>query len=285
MLTGSQHTVLPDNERVNGCPSAITSSIVDCQLCFESVLGAGSQLSAATFSVNRCSDVMAPASDINASCAPFAFASVWTFHSQKSPSSFNREDLPLSITLKPLRSQLPPLIVGACYISPLTSSQLIRSSAVDRFDTLTRHLRAATAAVAAVAANAAPGHVILAGSYNATASKFSDAWVHTIDPSIPVHWQSGDQTVNSYGHQLMQLCEDTCMVLCTGRTLTDTPAAPSFPRANSRLHHALVSPQLFPLIQFCGIQPHRIDSDHSPLVMQLHLSIFSTPNSDPHHIP
>ena len=57
--------------------------------------------------------------------------------------------------------------------------------------------------------------------------------------------------------------------MCTGRTPTDIPDTPSYPRSNSCLDHALVSPSLFPHILSCGVLPARPDSDNSPLHLQL----------------
>ena len=166
------------------------------------------------------------------------------------------------VTLTASSPQLPTLTIGACYIPPATSAQLQLSSVSDRFDTLTRHLRAATVA---------SGHVILAGDFNAKVGNISDSWV-TCFGDIPPHRLPTDPPQhNQHGTHLMQMCEDTSMVLCTDRTLSDVPALPSFPRASSWLDHALVSPNLFPLIHSCGVQPHRRDSDHSPLVLTLHI--------------
>ena len=81
------------------------------------------------------------------------------------------------VTLTASSPQLPTLTIGACYIPPATSAQLQLSSVSDRFDTLTRHLRAATVA---------SGHVILAGDFNAKVGNISDSWV-TCFGDIPPH--------------------------------------------------------------------------------------------------
>ncbi len=158
---------------------------------------------------------------------------------------------------------------------PITSHQVALSSVTDRFDTLTRHIRAA---VAAAAAAATPAHIMVDGDFNAKVGNLPDAWVSTFNEDI-LPRQSQDQGTNALGPHLMQLCEDTSMVLCTGRTPLDTPVAPSYPRGNSRLDHALVSPSLFPFIHACGISSPTQDSDHCPLVMNLHLPF--TPPSTP----
>ncbi len=179
------------------------------------------------------------------------------------------------VTLKSPSAQLLPITIGVCYIPPITSHQMALSSVTDRFDTLTRHIRAA---VAAAAAAATPAHIMVAGDFNAKVGNLPDAWVSTFNEDIPPR-QSQDQGTNALGPHLMQLCEDTSMVLCTGRDPLDTPAAPSYPRGNSRLDHALVSPSLFPFIHACGISSPTQDSDHCPLVMNLHLPF--TPPSTP----
>ncbi|DBB14297.1 TPA: hypothetical protein ACH3X3_001234 [Trebouxia sp. C0006] len=112
--------------------------------------------------------------------------------------------------------------------------------------------------------------VAIAGDSNAKEGNLPDAWVSTFSEDIPAG-QSQDQGTNALGPHLMQLCEDTSMVLCTGRTPLDTPATPSYPRGNSRLDHTLVSPSLFPFIHSWGISSPTQDSDHCPRVMKLHL--------------
>ena len=56
------------------------------------------------------------------------------------------------------------------------------------------------------------------------------------------------------------------MVLCTGRTVGDVLAKPSFKArvntAPSRLDHILVDPELFPFVESCRVGPCRPDSDH-----------------------
>ncbi len=98
------------------------------------------------------------------------------------------------------------------------------SSVTDRFDSLTRHMRAAVT----------PAHIMVAGDFNAKVGNLPDAWLSTFNEDIPAR-QSQDQGTNALGPHLMQLCEDTSMVLCTGRTPLDIPAAPSYPRGTRDL--------------------------------------------------
>ncbi|DBB06675.1 TPA: hypothetical protein ACH3X1_012184 [Trebouxia sp. C0004] len=72
------------------------------------------------------------------------------------------------------------------------------------------------------------------------------------------------------------------MILCTGRTLADTPAQPTFKaRTNtvaSRLDHVLVDPDLFSSIQYCGVGLTRPEPDHMPLEMRILLSAAAPPS-------
>ena len=184
------------------------------------------------------------------------------------------------VTLKSPSAQLPPITVDLCYVPPITSHQMALSSVTDRFDTSTRHIRAAVAAAAAAATAA---HIMVAGDFNAKVGNLPDPWVTTFNEDIPPR-QSQDHSTNALGPHLMQLCEDTSMVLCTGRTLLDTPATPSYPRGNSRFDHTLVSPSLFPFIHSCGVFPPTQDSDHCPLIMKLHLPFMSPSTPSTHAI-
>ena len=108
---------------------------------------------------------------------------------------------------------------------------------------------------------------------------------------VPPQLLNTDNTINSHGRKLMRLCEDSAMILCTGRTPGDTPALPSFKaRTNtvaSRLDHVLADPHLFSSIQSCCIGPVRDDSDHMPLEMRILFSAAAPPSPPPvqHHTP
>ena len=75
------------------------------------------------------------------------------------------------------------------------------------------------------------------------------------------------------------------MILCTGRTLADTHAQPTFKaRTNtvaSRLNHNLVDPDLFSSIQHCGVGPTRPDSGHMHLDMRILLNAAAPPSPPP----
>lgn len=172
------------------------------------------------------------------------------------------------LTLKSAQSSQLPLALGVCYIPPQSSMspQLKRRSAQLRFGSLAAHLADASAR----------GHVFLAGDFNGRVGSCSQAWVSELSPDIPVQLQNTDSTVNSHGGKLLQMCEDTAMVLCTGRTPSDVPAQPSFKaRSNtqpSRLDHVLVDAELFHAIQSYGVGPVMAESDHLPLELRLSLA-------------
>lgn len=101
-----------------------------------------------------------------------------------------------------------------------------------------------------------------------------------LSSGIPAQLQNADTTVNAHGRRLLQICEDTALVLCIGKTTLNVPAQPSFKaRSNtqtSRLDHVIVDAELFHAIQSCTVGPARADSDHHPLQLQLRLAIHAS---------
>ena len=87
-----------------------------------------------------------------------------------------------------------------------------------RFQALTQRLMSATL----------QGHALLAGDFNARVGDLPDFWVTDVGHGVPPQLLNIDNTINSHGRKLMRLCEDSAMILCTGRTPGDTPALPSF---------------------------------------------------------
>ena len=87
-------------------------------------------------------------------------------------------------------------------------------------------------------------------------------------PERRCSWPTPDATLRRHLHGLVH-----------GQDPPGYPSRPQLPRGNSRLDHALVSPSLFPFIHACGISSPTQDSDHCPLVMNLHLPF--TPPSTP----
>ncbi len=179
------------------------------------------------------------------------------------------------LTLKPAQSRQQLLTVGVCYIPPEShhSAQLSRRSAQVRFESLAAH----------IAQLSSGGHVLLAGDFNARVGAAAQPWITDLSDDASAQLQNSDSTVNGHGRKLLHLCEETAMVLCTGRTPGDTPAQPSFKaRRNttaSRLDHALVDCGLFASIQTCCIASHRQESDHFPLELHLLLTAPVSPAS------
>ncbi len=93
-------------------------------------------------------------------------------------------------------------------------------------------------------------------------------------PERRCSWPTPDATLRRHLHGLVH-----------GQDPPGYPSRPQLPRGNSRLDHALVSPSLFPFIHSCGISSPTQDSDHCPLVMNLHLPFTppSTPSTHSFH--
>ena len=185
------------------------------------------------------------------------------------------------VTLKSPSAQLPPITIGVCHIPPITSHQMALSSVTDRFDTLTRHIRAT---VAAAAAAATPAHIMVARDFNAKVGNLQ------VMPGSPPSMKTSQHASHRTRAPILlvhTLCNFgktppwSCAQAGTPWISQPPPATPG----NSRLDHTLVSPSLFPFIHSCGISSPTQDSDHFPLVMNLYLPF--TPPSTPstHSIP
>ena len=176
------------------------------------------------------------------------------------------------LTLRPAHSSQRATTVGVCYVPPETTiaAQTGGRSAQLRFQALIDRLLVSST----------QGHAVLAGDFNARVDSLPDPWVTDVGDSIPSQLRNTDSTINAHGRKLMRLCADSAMILCTGRTLADTPAQPTFKaRTNtmaSRLDHILVDPDLFSSIQHCGVGPTGPDSDHMPLEMRCGSAVSST---------
>ena len=123
---------------------------------------------------------------------------------------------------------------------------------------------------------------MLAGDFNARVGNSIQPWVSELSPGIPAQLQNTDGAVSANGLKLLHMCEDTAMVLCTGRVPSDTPAQASFKaRSNtqpSRLDHVLVDAELFHALETCKVGPVRAESDHLPL--ELCLMLAACPQSE-----
>ena len=171
------------------------------------------------------------------------------------------------IKLQAAQLQQPPIIVGVCYLPPQGSPQLQMRDAQSRCSSITDHITSASAL----------GPVVLAGDFNARVGILSDHWAASLGDSIPAQRQHSDSFSNSHGRLLMQLCEESALVLCTGRTASDIPATHSYRSymhgGTSCMDHFMVTAGLFPVVRSCGVAPQRPDSNHLPLVMQLQLPL------------
>ncbi len=95
-----------------------------------------------------------------------------------------------------------------------------------------------------------------------------------------------ESTINTHGRKLVRQCAYSAMILCTGGTLADTPARPTFKaRTNtvaSRLDHVLVDPDhFFSFTKDCGVGPTRPDM---PLEMRILLSAAAPPSPVPSNL-
>ena len=178
------------------------------------------------------------------------------------------------LTLKPAQSRQQPLTLGVCYMPPEShrSAQLSRRSAHVRFESLAAH----------IAQLSSGGHILLAGDFNARVGAAAQPWVTDLSDDASAQLQNSDSTVNGHGRKLLHLCDETAMVLCTGRTPGDQPSfkARSDTTA-SCLDHALVDCGLFASVQACCIGSHRQESDHFPLELGLLLTVPASPASLP----
>ena len=129
------------------------------------------------------------------------------------------------LTLKPAQSRQHPLTVGVCYIPPEShrSAQLSRRSAQVRFESLAAH----------IAQLSSGGHVLLAGDFNARVGAAAQPWITDLSDDASAQLQSSDSTLNGHGRKLLHLCEETAMVLCTGKTLETPRLSPVSKRAET----------------------------------------------------
>ncbi len=151
--------------------------------------------------------------------------------------------------------------VGVCYLPPAGSGQL-RVRCVER--------RLESLAKEAIAADAS-GYVFLGGDFNAKVGSLSSPSLQ--DGSLPDRG-STCAAVDDHGRKLVGFCEQTGLVLCTGRAPGDQAALPTWHKrgAPSRLDHVLVSRRAFSSIRSCIVpqgSASREDSDHEPLIVDI----------------
>ena len=184
----------------------------------------------------------------------------------------DEENSTIWLTLKPAQSRQQPLTVGVCYIPPEShrSAQLSRRSAQVRSESLAAH----------IAQLSSGGHVLLAGDCNARVGAAAQPWITDLSDDASAQLQNSDSTVNSHGRKLLHLCEETAMVLCTGRTPGDAPAQPSSKHAET-----LQPPAWTMLLWTVACLPPSspaalpLTSDHFPLELRLLLTAPASPAS------
>ena len=107
------------------------------------------------------------------------------------------------------------------------------------------------------------------------AGDFNARFGHPV--TTPAHSQMPASTIAATAHkqQLLQLCRETTLQLCTGRVPGDADALPTFrgrgPFPGTRLDHILVSPSLLSRLSRSSVEISRQESDHYPL--RAHLQI------------
>jgi exonuclease III len=166
---------------------------------------------------------------------------------------------------------------SSCYIPPVGSRQLIRSSVERRLHALGNQVRSA----------AALGTVFLGGDFNAKVRRQTSSGTQpsTALPlrGCPCGARCCVCATNDHGRQLLAFCEDYDMALCTGRTLGDKDALSTWVSRRgtpSRVDHFLVSRYAFSQVLQCRIPQGRFqrrDSDHQPLLLSIQISATTVP--------
>ena len=153
-----------------------------------------------------------------------------------------------------------PLLIGACYVPPSGSHNLRDNDVGSRFSTLADKISAATV----------EGHVLLAGDMNARVAHLEEAACAQRRGCV-------DTVINAHGRHLIQMCDSSGSLLCTGRTPGDECASYSYkPTARSpgsRIDHVVVSHSLYDAVAACAVSVQRLESDHHPIECTLRLDV------------
>lgn len=166
------------------------------------------------------------------------------------------------------------LFVSAVYLPPQGSRKLQQLSLQDRLDGL-----ATTAAAAAEI-----GDVVLGGDFNARVGSIPDG-AALLQTSLPAVRGMSDDNSNSHGAAMIRFCEQSGLVLCTGRIPGDQEALPTFKaRSNTqatRIDHLLVSPQAAGKLHLCAVNQQQQGSDHWPIeaALQLPFNFVTVPRA------
>ena len=154
--------------------------------------------------------------------------------------------------------------IGVCYLPPAQSPQLKLHSVSRRLAALAREVAHASTL----------GHVILGGDFNAKVGQWHDPYGPAA--GLPPRGATS-KAVDNHGKQLVEFCDATDLVLCTGSIPGDESAHNTWARGNcrpSRLDHLLASHDAVGLIRSCHVRQgsnRRYDSDHQPLEITLQL--------------
>ena len=168
------------------------------------------------------------------------------------------DDSSIWVQIRDVARAHAPLFVAAVYLPPQGSRGLQRLSLEERL-----------ASLATSAASAAElGDALMGGDFNARIGRLPDATA-VLDTALPAHRGVSDRGKTQHGKALLRFCEQTGLILCTGRINGDLEAAPTFrERSNTRptrLDHLLATPQAAVMLQSCSVNQQQLGSDHKPL--------------------
>ncbi len=189
---------------------------------------------------------------------------------------WQKDDTSLWVTISHPAGLMTPWFVAVAYLPPQGSNKLKQIGVSQRLDTL--------AEIAAAAAEL--GHVLVAGDFNARVAHAPESLVNLGD-GIPLARGFTDAAINSHGRDLLRFCQQTGLLLCSGRVNGDLTATPTFKaRQNtqpSRLDHVLTTPDTFPLIQSSSVNAAQCGSDHWPIETECQVDFRASPAADAAH--
>ena len=145
------------------------------------------------------------------------------------------------------------------------------------------------------------GHVLLAGDFNSRTATLKDyvdkeEFEHLIDDSTPLPPDlphniaqrcSCDQTVNSFGRKLVELCQVTNLLILNGRVKGDATGAFTFQTTtgSSVVDYFIASPGLFNHDLVLCVQESMPESDHRPLNLTITVGCNPTAQMASHASP
>ena len=164
-----------------------------------------------------------------------------------------------------------PLIVGSTYIPPENSNY----STINMFDDIEND----------VTCTVKKGHipVCLCGDFNARCGNLNDLAVedncdsnfeHYTDSNVTLDIPprtSKDLTTNSYGHRLIEMCQNLNITILNGRAGIDSDIGEFTSKEASVVDYILVSHSLFPKIRYFKVltMDYLLSDVHRPLAMIL----------------